>query len=197
MLLALASDFVDYYDDAFDIVDRVPHRKLTRNTRRVPREEMLDYLSANTESLLYQRVVPHGKTVTFNETELVVYVDDCSVNGIGMEKLSAEVAREKYPDKYATLFLDGHGRSLKHVVVGRKNFLVSSYSSNSWKSGTGRVTRRVEHVWDDEYHPEFPMFSITYVNQTAIRMNLAPRLKNLIELPKGEIIKELKGFYES
>lgn len=199
MLLALASDFVDYYDDEFDVVSNIPHRKLTRKSARVPREEMLEYLSENTNSLLFQRVVPHGKTLNFNKGTLVVYVDDFAANGLGMEQMEAHEAHIKYPDSYATLFLDNRGCSLKHVVVGKQNFLISVCSGNSWKSNTGRVKRKTLHVWEDRPHPVFPLYTVTYINHdgkpAALRMNFAPKLENLINLPKADVVKELKGWF--
>jgi len=200
MLLSLKSDFIDYYDNKFDTVERIPHIALHRISRRLTRDSALEYLSRNKDSLLFNKVVPHGKVTVFDNSTLVVYTDICAANGAGIEKMDSNKAQILHPDKYASLFLDPGGKSVKHIVVGTKNFLVEWKSRNNWKSDVGDTNNKVIRIWEAEYHREFPMYSITYVEhqkeKIAVRLNLAPRLQTLERYLKQEqVIKELKGFY--
>lgn len=201
MLLSLETDFLDYYDGGFDKQQKTPHPSFTRKSRRVTRDEMLRYLTTHQDWLLYPKVIPHGKVLSFEDSPIVVYTDPLSANGTGLRLLETSKAKEVYPDRYATLFLDNQASVTRHIVVGTKNYLFTRRSTNNWKSNVGDVHHSFIDSWTSlDFHPHFPLYSVSYLDllgeKVALRINTAPRLSFMKQhLPSDDIIQQIRNFY--
>lgn len=201
MLLSLHSDFRDYYDAEFH-----EHKKtgstttFTRQSSRTPREETLRYLTQYTDTLLFPQVVPHGFASSFQDTPVVVYLDPFSTNSYNLHLTDSP---SSYKTKYATAFLDNRGTSLRHIVVGRHNYLFRVASKNNWKSDVGDVSIALENTWEAELHPHLPLYSVTYISGAddklyALRLNTAPKLSMYLPplLPGVEVYNSISTWYE-
>jgi len=204
MKLVLKTDFVDSYDDYFDVLDEPePHINFHRFTRtNISRENSFKKLLSMNEP-----VVPHGylrdlSEQFFSAEKFVVYTDTYSHSGKGKELIDRSKI-DRYSDLFSSLYLGEEvSVSYKKIVIGNKVFWSKYKSTHSWKSNVGDVetlskVKETTPIKNDN----FPIYTIDYVSGAgflwSIDLNLAPELKNLcLPLNPKEIHSEIYDWYE-
>lgn len=203
----LKSDFLDYYDHWFDrLTNKEPHITFSRFSKdRTPRSKWFQHM----ENDLGLLTAPHGLVtdvadtvaVSPEDTQMIVYLDEFSHRGDGKVKVSVNTAREKYPDKFCSLYMQPDEPSLSYriLVIGSRQYLLRYQSNHPWKSNVGDVDIKLSsRPFKPLEFSHFPMFSVDFVVSGdvpfAVDFNSAPGLRwtPLEELVDGrEIVKEV------
>lgn len=185
--IRLNSDFLDYYDHWFDnstsplVFDRI-------STGGMSRSEMFDlFTSINLLTPRYGKVRDLGLA----EYDLaVVYLDEKSHRGEGKIQISYTRARALYPDHFASEYMYPSCISYRYLKIGSREFWLSYFSSNDWRSNYGDVLIYIlkKDIWEDLSFPKvegldnYPLFAIDFVRDNmykyyAIDFNVAPQVK--------------------
>lgn len=207
--IGLESDFRDYYDHWFTPQYQHPNKVLKRiaNSQSWSKREQLQFLETIGKTP-FNRVV--RELPSFLDQKLVVYVNEYSHRGEGKVLLEFEEALEKYPEKYASVYIEqesGSTTSFRLLQIGDSSWWLKYQSSDNWRSNVGDVTVEVEGEsssgWEDiqrnvEPLKDYPLFAIDFVQSIAghlyaIDFNTAPGLSGtgMEELLKGKEVFEL------
>ena len=203
MKLKLSTNYVDYYDSAFDR-EGVEFKRFDNGG--MPRREMLSYLnSLNFETPrhgLVREVAPqvirgwHGD-YALRLHRVVVYTDENAHRGQGKLLVSIADALEQYPDHYCTEYIipERSAVSFRHLYVGSRNWLIRYWSDSDWRSNCGeggfqiiregipRFSRKVNApLWAVDN------LAIGVTSGYAIDFNIAPSLTPLRDILRpGEV----------
>jgi len=199
----LQSDFRDYYDE--ELHDPTATKVFKRLSKSgMPRSEMLKYM--NDVGL---NTVPHGfvknlyekyyksKNEKKNNPEsmlgLVVYVDESAHRGEGKELLHYEEALEKYPNHYASVYMNNLNltkSSFRHLQIGKKSYLLRYSSKDKWRSNFGNnISIYLRKVNDDKQYffkkIRYPLFALDFVLIKDISyfmdFNISPQCPDVIK----------------
>jgi len=226
MKLILRSDFIDWYDYAFDVAtssDDVVIFERFSNSREYTRREALDLLKNKgyytplygtvnevAEKMIDQFFTSFPDLIEFKHKiihdlmEVVIYHDEYGHRGEGKEILQLDVAMKEYPDKFCVKYIpnspDGLGYSRRVLVVGNNMWLIDYWSENDWRSNCGDVHWKVlnKNPLRSSGTFKYPMYAIDFVQGYAIDFNTAPGLEPLKEiLPPDDVVKFIKEYYQS
>jgi len=202
--LALRSDFVDFYDLAFDA--RLPG---------VPVFQRFSRDAADRVTLLRALRLTLGENVpTFgtardclrgwdDDSMWVAHFDPFAHRGEGKVVLAAGVLRREHPPETIVVkYIDGNrGRSLRHLQIGRRAFLLHYESADDWRSNCGDVRVMVSGRAHPMTEATWPLLAVDYVTDGsgrlwAIDLNTAPGMTGTgIEdlMTPDEVVDEIKG----
>jgi hypothetical protein len=185
--IRLRSDFQDFYDREFSCLGSVEFVRLSRGGPSRP--EMFAQLAA-----MGYWVPAHGRVRDLNSYPscmghmtdgLVIHDDVAAHRGEGKRLVSVGTAN-CWPDAFAVAYVNSRSSSLRHLVVGRRAFLLRYDSEDDWRSNCGNVRVQVlsELPICDRRGRTEPMFAVDFVCQFggdgrrwAIDLNVAPGLE--------------------
>lgn len=201
MRIALASDFLDYYDHVFltprhpevdwtwermsrnGISRRQALRALETQGFRVPQHGLVKDLVPN---LVSQLNIPGVEKIL----SLVVYVDEHAHAGEGKVLLEAREALERFPDSFACQYLPvfphGRGTSVRWLRIGGKQSWLRYDSMDDWRSNCGDVRIELAGLIDKPFSDSLlwrlgPMVAVDFLpiggRLYAIDLNTAPGLR--------------------
>ena len=216
--MRLKSDFIDFYDHAFDssMADTPIFERLSEGGMN--RRDILKFLDSvglrtpihGTVGEVTEKMLKELPSLPLNAIikiwTVVVYVDENKHRGDGKLNISMEEALKNYLDYYCTEFIpvlpSTGSMSMRYLQVGkRKRWL--RYWSSDWRSNYGRDVK-IEVLCEEEkgYHPKikYPLFAVDFLPANklyAVDFNIAPSLDPLKELitPK-EVVREIEEFYK-
>lgn len=191
--MKLATDFLDYYDHAFDTgglaferyaVRGAPHRRddhdrLERAGFRVPARGTPEEVVARWPAT----------------THMVVYIDPHAHAGEGKLLVSAQRARLDYAGDYCSAFVgdpDAPGFSIRLLLVGDISFWLFYAACDGWRSNVGDVAideavppTHAEALIDKALTLGAPLVAVDFVRHTtgalyAIDLNTAPGLRGTV-----------------
>jgi hypothetical protein len=206
MKLKLRSDFSDYYDHHFDREGQVFERMSRTGMDRLA---MLD-------TLYHEMRLPvptygpakHaiGDGAAAKGEMWVVHQDPFAHRGEGKVVLAGSVIRERYDDDATVVrYIEGaRGRSLRHLQVGNRAWLLTYESANDWRSNCGDVTIRVGGTCHPMTRARWPLFAVDFVRDEdgelyAVDLNTSPGLKGTGmegELKPAEVVRLIKAWVE-
>lgn len=188
-LIALNSDFTDYYDHCFAGSWQSPAHEFDRlTTGGMSRREMLKWFDevgflTPTHGLVRDLVAPDC------DGQLVVYTDENVHCGEGKIKLFASEALQHHPDCYATIYIPSSispktAESYRLLRIGSRAFWLRYTSLNDWRSncGDGYSVVLCEFKLSEKMAEwSYPLFAIDFVKRDremlAIDFNKAPGLR--------------------
>lgn len=215
-LVALTSDFEDYYDQWFDAPRMIhPDYVYQRFTHMGPQRPTMFRLFRQ----LGLQTPVHGPArfvgtsfACYNrqldDRKVVVYLDNQRHLGDSKLLMTLAQAVKDYPDRFISEYIEPGGvpsTSLRYLRVGRRQFWLQYTSFDDWRSNVGDV--QVQVLREDEPLPmdavtsgvlRYPMFSIDFVQGRylyAIDLNLSPRIAGTgVELliDGKSVVRELK-----
>jgi hypothetical protein len=226
MCIALKTDFLDYYDHQFSGPLTTPRHTLHRmSSGSLPRDEMFPLLKKHGFTIpkcgLVKDIVPemvkdycncsHERLVEL--LEVVVYIDLLAHRGEGKLKLSLKDALSKYPDNFASEYLqptrNGLGLTYRLLRIGFKTVILEYFSNNDWRSNCGEVDIEVLDVRDrlktniPAFLGEHPLLAVDLVaigqKLFAIDINTAPGLRGTgLEkiMTSKEIYQEIEAYIQ-
>lgn len=197
-LVALTSDFEDYYDRWFDAPrmihpDYVYQRFTHMGPQRPTMFRLFRQLGLQTPVHGPARFVGTSFACSnrqLDDRQVVVYLDNQRHLGDGKILMTLAEAVKDYPDHFITEYIEPGGApatSLRYLRVGRRQYWLQYTSFDDWRSNCGDV--QVQVLREDEPLPmgsvldgvlRYPMFSIDFVQGRylyAIDLNLSPKIQ--------------------
>ena len=214
-LIALKSDFRDYYDHYFAASWQRPEKVFTRMSRGgLCRSEMFQFLqSAGLKVPPYGRVkdlIPRLQSEYFPDQPslacaigdiacVVIYHDQRAHAGDGKELATWNFALKNFPNAFASEYipatLSGQGVSLRYLRIGLRQFWLQYSSADDWRSNCGEVTVQ---VLDEEQRKkqqdlkglfaDVPLFAIDFI---VVRSDLFALDYNIAPGLSGTGIEEI------
>ncbi len=179
----LQSDFIEKYDNYLhDPMGKYRWKRLSRGGMN--RRRLLSFLDEHSKDQIWNRVVPHGIVKDlykrFKETNeweklgisssylnYIVYLDEKSHRGEGKILVDIEEAIKKYPDYYASVYLENEcsdfSISERLLYIGNIVFKLTYISiTDNWRSNCGKVI--VKYISKNEVDKKdllnYPIYSI-------------------------------------
>jgi len=178
MKVRLISDWREpHYDHWFDH-EGYEFRRVS--TEGMSRPEMLRWLS--TVGFTTPR---HGRVRDIAPLlkKLVVYTDEGSHRGEGKLLLPSIETQEKYPDAYASEYIESPPESFRLLQIGARSWILRYRSDDTWRSNVGEVEIAIQSEGSG-YHPHIdaPLFAVDCVydrdgNRYAVDYNIAPGIR--------------------
>lgn len=190
-IIALESDFRDYYDHWFAGSWQKPGIVFNRSTTGgLLRPAMFQYLEALGLTLPKHGLVKHlyPKLLsripledpslivecTKNLLDVVVYTDTQAHAGEGKLLVNLHDALQHYPNHFASEHIpalpNGLGQSLRYLCIGSRQFWLRYTSADDWRSNCGEVN--IEVLCEEQPHTvaslqrnkiQYPLFAVDFV----------------------------------
>lgn len=176
--IAVKSDFIDYYDYAFDSIYDADYILKRYSRSGMNRIEMFDFLKS--VGLKIPKVGTCSELTT-DCSRVVVYLDVNAHRGEGKILLSANDAKELYPHHFASEYIPlNYGISYRLISIGKRSWMLR-YSSNDWRSNCGEVKIELLKEVENNLSINRPLYAIDFVGNIedpiAIDFNIAPQVK--------------------
>lgn len=205
--IGLKSDFRDYYDHWFTPSYQSPKVFLERYAKPVCcfKENVDSNLNINFKKREQLRLLDtfemtptHGivKELPYTSFKLVVYLDEYAHCGEGKILIDSQEAREKYPDCYASFYIEskyGKAISKRLLQIGNRSWwLEYTNHEKDWRSNVGenieiKIKGETDCFWvnnqrNSDLLKNYPIFAIDFVESFcgeylyAIDFNTSPGL---------------------
>ena len=181
----LQSDFIEKYDNYLhDPMGKHRWKRLSKGGMN--RRRLLSFLDKYSKKRIWYNVVPHGivkdlykrfkGTVEWEKievlstySEFVIYLDEKSHRGEGKILVDIEEAIKKYPDHYASIYLNGECDfpiTERLLYIGNIVFKLTYISiTDYWRSNCGKVI--IKYINKNEVEEKdllnYPIYSIDRV----------------------------------
>ncbi len=223
----LQSDFIEKYDNYLhDPMGKHRWKRLSRGGMN--RRKLLSFLDKYSKEQIWNRVVPHGIVrdlyKKFKETDewgklevsspysqYVIYLDEKSHRGEGKMLVPVEEAIKKYPDHYASIYLEGECHdfpiSERSLYIGNMVIkLIYISITDNWRSNCGKVVIKYisKHEVGKKYLLSYPIYSIDRIwvpmekdsgsAPFLLDFNIAPGIPEEIFIEEED---EVVDFYEN
>lgn len=214
MKVRLISDFIDWYDHAFDgSVGEFIYRRMSKAASGKGKDWQLCWLS-DSFRVPFHGCVGHMTTIYKDFQQFVVYTDVLAHCGEGKVLLPLCEAANLYPhdtfcSEYIPSLANGKSFSYRLLFAARKRFWIKYTSSNDWRSNCGdckwELLEENESLIMDNYLPnKMPdcgvLAAIDFVlcdgKLWAIDFNTAPGLVPIKGIVSAEeIVAPIREWY--
>ena len=211
MLLKLQSDFLDFYDHAFDL-DGYSYRRVT--TDGPDRAEMIaQFKHAGIPTPKFGRYADFVRWQFSSDGRVVVYTDLKAHCGEGKKlKRFGTICcaeRETFLMEYIPFgdltCSEYFSKSTRYLLIGDRCFVYNYFSKDDWRSNCGDVDisePKETEVPSWRYCLYYPMFAVDFVEDKgvlkAVDLNIAPGAKGIgLEklIKPAQIVEQIKKWF--